>query len=246
MPRYKLTVEYDGALFFGFQRQNGVTTVQQLIEDSIFKITGENTTAHAAGRTDAGVHAQGQVVHADLLKILKPEKLVMALNHFMFAKGACVVNVEIVDVFFHARFQAKKRYYQYRILNRLSPSPLLDKKVWHISSPLNIEAMKKGCSYFLGQHDFSAFRYAKCQSKHTVKTMEQCALSQLDEGIIHIDLASKSFLHNQVRIIIGTLMEIGKNKYPPEYIQELLSQKNRALSGITAPPYGLYFMNVDY
>jgi tRNA pseudouridine38-40 synthase len=246
MPRYKLAIEYDGAFFCGFQRQINGMTVQQLIEDSLFKLTGEKTTTHAAGRTDAGVHAKGQVVHTDLLKILAPEKLLIALNHFMFTKGACVTKVEVVDVFFHARFQAKKRYYQYKILNRPSPSPLLNKKVWHISSPLNIDAMKKGCSYFLGQHDFSAFRYAKCQSKNTIKTMEQCALSVSEDGMIHIDLASKSFLHNQVRIIVGTLMGVGKNKYPPEYIQELLSQKDRSRSGITAPPYGLYFMNVDY
>lgn len=246
MPRYKLTIEYNGALFCGFQRQNNVTTVQQLIEDSIFKITGEKTTTYAAGRTDAGVHAKGQIVHADLIKVLSPEKLLVGLNYFMFSKGACVVSAEVVDVFFHARFQAKKRYYQYRILNRPSPSPLLDKKAWHISSSLNIEAMKKGCSYFLGQHDFSAFRYAKCQSKNTLKTMAQCALYQMDEGMIHIDLASQSFLHNQVRIIVGTLIAVGKNKYPAEYIQELLNQKDRSRSGITAPPHGLYFMKVDY
>lgn len=246
MPRYKLTLEYNGTYFNGFQRQKNVETVQQTIEEALFQITREQPVLHAAGRTDTGVHAKGQVVHVDLLKELTADKLQFALNHFIYEKGISVLAVEIVDVFFHARFYAKKRYYQYHILNQRPPSPLLEKRAWHIIKPLDISSMKQACSYFIGTHDFSAFRFAQCQSQKPIKTMDTCSLSLQKDNMIHIDLASQSFLHNQVRIMIGTLVDIGMKKYPPEYIQELLEKKDRTKSGPTAPPYGLYFMKVDY
>ena len=245
MPRYKLTIEYDGVNFSGFQRQKSEHTVQQLIEDSIFKLTKEKVTLTAAGRTDAGVHAKGQIAHFDILNDVDLYKFQRGLNHFLMQKGASIKNIEEVDVFFHARFSAQKRYYQYVILNRFAPSPLLKNRVWHIPHKLNIEEMKKACSFFLGQHDFSAFRYAKCQSHSAIRTMDLCELIQ-EDNLIKINIGSKSFLHNQIRIMLGTLVKIGEGKHNASYIQTLLEQKDRTKSGATAPPYGLYFMKVDY
>lgn len=245
MPRYKVLMEYDGTKFHGFQRQMELISVQGLMESSLLKIAQENVTVHGSGRTDAGVHAIGQVTHFDLEKNIPPFKLREGLNYCMSEKGCSVLDVSIVSADFHARFQAKSRTYIYKILNRRPPSPLYDQRVWHIKNPLNIDLMKEAAHYFIGRHDFSAFRCINCQGVSPIKTMEQCEIIEKD-NLIEIHISSRSFLHNQIRIMAGTLVQIGFGKEKPIWVKQLLAAGDRRMSGQTAPAYGLYFANVTY
>lgn len=245
MPRYKLILEYDGSYFCGFQRQKSGLGVQGLIEASLLTITGEEITLVGAGRTDTGVHAYGQVIHFDLKKDMPPFQLTKALNHFMRERGCVVLESAYADADFHARFSAKARAYEYVILNRPTPSALHRNRAWHVIQPLDISAMEKACQHFVGHHDFNAFRSAECKSPSSIKTMQQCSVSK-DNDWIKIHIQSKSFLHNQVRIMVGSLVHVGLKKQSPDWIQSLLSQKDRTKSGPTAPPHGLYFLNVLY
>lgn len=245
MPRYKVLIEYDGTKFHGFQRQKELISVQGLTEDALLKIAQENVTVYGSGRTDTGVHATGQVIHFDLMKNITPFKLREGLNYYMSEKGCSVLEASIVSDDFHARFKAKSRTYIYKILNRRPPSPLYDQRVWHIKNPLNINLMKEAAQYFIGCHDFSAFRCIHCQVASPIKTMEQCEVFEKDD-LIEIHISSRSFLHNQIRIMVGTLVQIGLNKEKPTWIKQLLETGNRRESGQTAPPYGLYFAKVTY
>lgn len=245
MPRYKVLMEYDGTKFHGFQRQKELISVQGLIEKSVLKIAQEEVTVHGSGRTDTGVHAVGQVAHFDLTKDIKPLKLREGLNYCMSEKGCSILDVSIVADDFHSRFQAKSRTYVYKILNRRSPSPLYDQRVWHVKKPIDIDLMKKASQYFIGHHDFSAFRCIHCQVTSPVKTMERCDVIEKDD-LIEIHISSRSFLHNQIRIMVGTLVHIGLGKEDPSWIKDLLEGGDRKQSGQTAPPYGLYFANVTY
>lgn len=245
MPRYKVLIEYDGTKFHGFQRQKDLISVQGLMESSLLKIAQENVTVHGSGRTDTGVHAIGQVTHFDLVKNISPFKLREGLNYYMSENGCSVLDVSIASDDFHARFQAKSRIYIYKILNRRPPSPLYDQRVWHIKNPLNIDLMKEAAQYFIGRHDFSAFRCVHCQVVSPIKTMEKCDIVEHND-LIEIHISSRSFLHNQVRIMVGTLVEIGLGKKKPIWIKQLLEAGDRKQSGQTAPPYGLYFAKVTY
>jgi tRNA pseudouridine38-40 synthase len=246
MPRYKLTIEYDGTQFFGFQKQAGFISVQELLETSLLKMTRENVIVFGSGRTDTGVHAKGQVVHFDLAKHLPPQKLLEGLNYYMKGKGCCVIESQLVRDDFHSRFDAKERLYRYVILNRPTPSVFEEKRAWHIKKPLDIELMEQGAKLFLGHHDFKAFRSSDCQSKTTVKTLNRCDIEREGADKIFIYISSRSFLHNQVRIMVGTLVEIGLGKKPFTVIAELLENKDRTKGGITAPSHGLYFTHVSF
>lgn len=245
MKRFKLTLEYDGTCFCGLQRQNGVKTVQQTIEEAAFKATSQRITLHSAGRTDSGVHAFGQVSHFECSTSLSDFKMKQALNHFIKEEGVCVIACEEVNKTFHARFSAKWRRYEYLILNRRSSSPLYANRMWHVIAPLDTDLMKQAALNFLGTHDFSSFRSAHCQSPNAIRTLDDLTITQ-EKDIIKLEIQSKSFLHNQVRIMVGTLVQVGKKRCEPSYICDLLEKKDRTISGPTAPSYGLYFHSVGY
>ncbi|MBP9753108.1 MAG: tRNA pseudouridine(38-40) synthase TruA [Proteobacteria bacterium] len=246
MSRYKLTIEYDGSCFYGFQRQENFFSVQELIEQSIFQMTHEKVTLMGAGRTDTGVHAKGQVGHVDIEKNISPHRLKEGLNFFMQEKGATIADAEIVDNTFHARFSAKERVYQYHIFNRSSPCVFEINRSWHIKKTLDLLKMQEAASYFLGTQNFKAFRCSHCQSKTTIKTMNLCTVEKTTDHHIVINIRSKSFLHNQVRIMVGTLVDIGLLRFDPTHIKTLLLDGKREGGGQTAPAHGLYFMEVVY
>lgn len=247
MTRYKLTVEYDGTTLVGWQHQDEGESVQSDLEQALFSFSAQNASMTAAGRTDAGVHALGQVVHFDA-------DLKMDLYHIREAFNAklremnapvSVVEIEIVPPEFNARFSAVKRHYIYRILNRRARSVLLENRVWHVNYPLDIEKMKEGAKYLIGHHDFSAFRGAGCQAKSPVKTLDKLEIKRIGDEII-FELEAKSFLYHQVRNIVGTLKMVGDGHLTPQDVQKILENKKRAEAGVTAPASGLYFSKVIY
>ncbi len=245
MPRYKLTIEYDGTGLSGWQRQSDVLTTQEIVETAITQLTQEHNELFASGRTDAGVHARGQVVHVDIAREYEPYSLQCAINHYLHQKPATIVKAEIVHDDFHARFDAQKRYYRYHILNRRAP-PVLDAfRVWHISEQLDISRMQEGAFYMLGTHDFSSFRGKDCQAQNALRTIDSIQISR-DGDMIYLDIAAKSFLHHMVRNITGTLKLVGTGKWQPEHVQDIIAAQDRRKAGPNAPPHGLYFMKVDY
>lgn len=245
MEKYKIVIEYKGDAFFGWQSQKNGETVQDTIENALTQLTKEISIVEGAGRTDAGVHALGQVGHFILDKEWNPNKLLEGINFYLRNKGVSILSVEKVPNEFHARFSARLRTYRYDILNRRASSPLLRSKAWHVKTPLNLDSMKEGATFLLGTHDFSSFRAIKCQSKRPIRTLANIRF--LKEGdILSTFFESKSFLHNQVRIMIGTLKLVGEGKWNPLRIKTILEEKNRAEAGPTAPPYGLYLTRIDY
>ena len=245
MHRYKITVEYMGDGYCGWQRQAECIAVQEVIEKAIESLTKEKVSIMAAGRTDTGVHATGQVAHFDLEKFYDPYTLQGSLNFFMRGADVGVVKAEIVDRNFHARFSAKKRHYVYKILNRRSIN-IIDArhKTW-IKEELDLQRMQKAAGHLLGTHDFTSFRASLCQSKNPVKTMERIEIIKNGEDI-EIYFSALSFLHHMVRNIVGTLINIGNGKWEPEKVLEILEKKERAACGPTAPATGLYFIGADY
>ena len=240
MTRYRLTVEYDGGPFVGWQRQDNGASVQGALEDAIEKLSATRVTVTGAGRTDAGVHAYGQVAHFDLEKHFEPGKVRDALNHFLRAAPIVAADSE-----FHARFSATGRHYLYRILNRRSPPALDDGKVWHVSPRLDAEAMHHAAQALVGQHDFTTFRAAECQAQSPVKTLDRLHVSQRGEEI-HIEASARSFLHHQIRSFTGTLKLVGEGKWQPRDVAKALAAKDRSACGPVAPPDGLYLVKVDY
>lgn len=246
MPRYKFTLEYDGTCFCGWQRQKTEShSVQQTIENSLFMITHERVDIMGAGRTDSGVHATGQVAHCDISHDFPPHRLQAALNHYLIPSGVSVLSVEKTEDSFHARFSATRRNYIYRICNRRAPLALERKRAWHVIAPLNIEAMQEAAKSLLGRHDFSAFRDSQCQAPSPIKTLDQFDLYKEQDTVI-ATLSSRSFLHSQVRIMLGTLKQIGVELWKPYRILEILESRDRRQAGPTAPPYGLYLTHVEY
>jgi tRNA pseudouridine38-40 synthase len=243
--RYKITLEYIGKGFCGWQRQQSSLSIQEVIEEAIFKFTKEQVTLFAAGRTDAGVNAYGQVAHFDLTKKIDAKKAVQSINHFIRPQPIGVLFCQEVEDDFHARFSALERKYVYKILNRKSII-IIDRgsKCW-IRDKLDIVAMQQGASYLIGNHDFSSFRAAACQAKSPVKTLTKIEIIQNNEDI-NIYLTAPSFLHNMVRNIVGSLLLVGRGIWSPEKIQDILTQKNRSCAGPTAPPEGLYFLGPKY
>jgi len=245
MPRYKLTIEYDGTAFHGWQRQAGLPTVQEEVEQAIEKLSGQHAHVQCSGRTDAGVHAYGQVAHVDLTQSYPCFALRNALNFFLRHKKVVIKNVEEVDASFNARFSSQSRHYLYKIFNCETPSALEEYRAWHIIKPLDIEAMRQGARYLIGTHDFTTFRASACQSHSPIKTLDKIDIEKSGE-FIYLSFKSRSFLHNQVRIMVGTLKLVGAGKWTPQHVKEALEAKDRKAGGPTAPPYGLYFVGVTY
>ena len=243
--RYKIVVEYVGTGFAGWQRQSNALSIQQIIEDAIYKFSQEKVTLYVAGRTDAGVHAIGQVAHFDLHKTIETYQITKAINHFVRPHLISIIDCAIVPMEFHARFSAKMRYYLYRIINRSSPVAIDYNRVWWVKQELDIGSMLKAADYLIGNNDFTSFRAKHCQSKSPVKTLSKLQIIKESEEI-RFYLSAPSFLHHMVRNIIGSLVLVGIKKWPPQYIKEILQKKDRSAAGPTAPAEGLYLIGVDY
>lgn len=250
MTRFKLTIEYDGRPFIGWQVQDNGPSIQSALELAIKQVTGEITHAHGAGRTDAGVHALAMVAHTDIEKNITPFRLIGALNHYLMiadvAPGAvAVTNCEIVDENFHARFSATRRAYEYRIVNRRAPLTLERGFAWQVVAPLDCQAMHNATHKLLGNHDFTTFRSVKCQSASPIKTLDRLDVQRWGEDII-ITAEARSFLHHQVRSMVGCLKLVGEGRWTARTLEKALHAKDRAALGFNAPPDGLYFIKVDY
>ncbi len=245
VKRYKITIEYDGTNLVGWQRQEKGLSIQGLLEDSIYKLSKERVIVHGAGRTDAGVHAYGQVAHFDLIKTINLNNIRNAINHFLQPNLVSIIEIEEVSPNFHARFDAKQRSYVYKIINRNSHLTLMHNKAWHIIKELDVEAMQKSADLLIGNHDFSSFRSAHCQALSPLRTVDQIKVTKLND-YVEINISAQSFLHNQVRIIVGTLVKIGGGEWYIEEMKKIIAARDRTKAGPTAPPYGLYFLHVKY
>jgi len=245
MPRYKLTLEYDGGPFCGWQRQTDRPSLQQALEEAVTAFCGETVAVQAAGRTDAGVHALGQVVHLDLAREVALDTLRNALNYHLRPAPIVVLEAAAVAPDFHARFSARARHYRYLIVNRAAPLTLKRGRAWFVPGRLDTEIMHEAASRLLGRHDFSSFRSAPCQAKSPVKTLDAMSVSRRGAHIA-IGVRARSFLHHQVRNMVGTLKLIGQRKWPVERIETVLAARDRAAAGPTAPACGLYLVRVDY
>jgi tRNA pseudouridine38-40 synthase len=243
--RYKLTIEYFGTEFVGWQKQNNGVSVQEVIENAIMELTKQRVILHAAGRTDAGVHALAQVAHFEINDTYDSHKFIMSLNHFIRPHKISIISCEVAGDDFHARFSAKKRHYKYIILNRLSPSVIYENRAWHVVPNLDIESMKKAGKYLIGQHDFTSFRAKECQAQSPIKTLDKIDIER-DGDLVIFHFSATSFLHHMVRNIMGTLKAVGERKILPEAVKAMLEAKDRSAAGVTAPPDGLYFLKVDY
>ena len=245
MARYRLILEYDGSPFCGWQRQKGALSVQQVLEEAIERFSGETVTTQAAGRTDAGVHALGQVVHFDLERHWDAFRIREALNFHTKPHPVAVLACETVADDFAARFSAKARHYEYRILNRRARPALDDHRVWHVPVALDAEAMHQAAQMILGKHDFTTFRAAECQARSPERTLDRLAVSRQAE-IVVITASARSFLHSQVRSMVGSLKLVGEGKWQPRAFRAALDARDRARCGPLAPPDGLYLTRVDY
>jgi len=245
MPRYKLTLEYDGSAFLGWQRQSDGPSVQASLEAAIEAFCGQQVQVVGAGRTDAGVHACGQVAHLDLAREVSVETLRNALNHHLRPAPVVVLEAAAVADDFHARFSARMRHYRYRIVNRRPPLALDRGRAWQVPGRLDAEIMHEAARRLIGRHDFTSFRSALCQAKSPVKTLAWMSVVRSGEQI-EISARARSFLHHQVRNMVGTLKLIGEGRWPVERIEAVLAAHDRAAAGPTAPACGLYLMGVDY
>jgi tRNA pseudouridine38-40 synthase len=243
--RWKLTIEYDGTDFCGWQRQAKDITVQQVIEEAVHKFCGETVTLHAAGRTDAGVHAHAQVAHVDIAKETDAGTVCQALNFHVKPHRIAILDVEGVSDEFHARFSAKGRCYRYQIINRRAPPALLGPYAWHQPKPLQLEPMQQAARLLLGKHDFSTFRAQNCQSKSPVRTLDALDITRQDD-LITFDVRARSFLYHQVRNMVGTLAMVGVGQWVVDDFKRAFEARDRKVGGPTAPPHGLFFWSVEY
>jgi tRNA pseudouridine38-40 synthase len=245
MPRYKLVLEYDGGGFVGWQRQENGFSVQQALEEAVFRFANENVTAIAAGRTDAGVHACGQVAHFDLARDWPPQTVIDAVNFHLRPAPAAVLSCERAAGNFHARFDARRRHYRYRILTRAAP-PILDRgRVWHVPLALDWAAMHGAAQALVGRHDFSSFRAATCQALSAVKTLDALGVTRDGDEVL-VTAEARSFLHHQVRAMVGSLKLVGEGKWSRADLERARDARDRAAAGPTAPACGLYLMRADY
>ncbi len=245
MPRFKLTIEYDGAGFVGWQRQENGLSVQEVLEDAVYKLSGERVSMIGAGRTDSRVHALGQVAHFDLEGGFTPHELRDALNFHVKPAAISVLAAESVGADFHARFSARERAYLYRIVNRRPPLSLERGRAWLVRTPLDAQVMHRAAQLLVGRHDFSSFRSSHCQAKSPLKTLKRLAVARQGDEI-RITARARSFLHNQVRIIAGTLKQVGEGKMSVDDVAAALAARDRKAAGQTAPPDGLYLVEVVY
>jgi tRNA pseudouridine38-40 synthase len=245
VTRWRLTIEYDGRPFMGWQRQDHGPSVQQALEEALRRMTGEEAAFTAAGRTDAGVHALAMPTHVDIAKPLTPHRLREGLNALVRPQPISVLEVEQVADDWHARFSCVGRRYRYRILCRRAPPALDSGRVWHIAVPLDLDAMREGAVHLVGRHDFTTFRSAHCQSDSAVKTLDRLEVSRPGDEI-HIEAAARSFLHHQVRSMVGCLAMVGRGQWAPDDMRKALEARDRAALGLNAPPHGLYFVEAVY
>lgn len=245
MTRYKFTIEYDGEPFVGWQRQDNGSSVQGKIEKAIEDFCGEPVTLFGAGRTDAGVHALGQVAHADIPGEHAAETVRDAVNHHLRPCPIAILDAAPVDDEFHARFSATKRHYLYRIIPRRAPLTLERGRAWQVFRPLDAAAMHEAAQVLVGKHDFTTFRAAQCQSDSPVKTLDAIDVSQVADEV-QVTCRARSFLHNQVRSFVGSLKMIGEGKWSAKTLQHALDAADRSQCGPVAPAHGLYLSRVDY
>lgn len=245
MPRYRLLVEYDGRPYHGFQAQAALPSVQGALEAAIKKFCGENLRVSAAGRTDTGVHATGQVVHVDLAKAWPADTVRNAVNFHLIPNPIAILSAEVAVGDWHSRFSATGRRYRYRILNRISPPALDQGRVWHVKKPLDAAAMHEAAQVLVGHHDFTTFRDLGCQAKSPMKTLDLADVRREGEEVI-LEFASRSFLHRQVRSMTGTLAEVGVGRWTKADVVAALAARDRRACGPVAPAEGLYLTGVSY
>ena len=245
MPRFKLTIEYDGGPFVGWQRQENGRSVQQAIEEAVTAFCGERVTLKGAGRTDSGVHALGQVAHLDLSGDWSEDTVRDAINAHLKPEPIAILSATSVMDDFDARFSAVRRHYLYRISDRRAPLAIDRGRIWWVTQKLDAAAMHAAAQSLVGNHDFTTFRSSECQAKSPVKTLDRLDVSR-EGGEVIVRATARSFLHNQVRSMVGTLKKVGDGKWPVTAVGEALAARNRARSGPVAPPDGLYLVAVDY
>lgn len=245
MPRYRCLIEYDGRPYKGFQAQGDLPTVQASIERAIAAFSGESLRITAAGRTDTGVHATGQVISFDLIKPFKADTVRDAINAGLMPEPIAVLAAQQVDDDFSARFSATGRMYLFRILNRRAPPTLDQGRVWHVKKPLDADIMAQAAKALIGTHDFTTFRHIECQAKSPVKTLDIARVKRIGDEI-HLVFAARSFLHRQVRSMTGTLAQAGIGRWDVSDVAEALAAKDRTACGQVAPPDGLYLTQVTY
>ena len=245
MKRFFITIEYDGTGLVGWQRQEEGASVQGYLEQAAKALTGRDTIVQGSGRTDAGVHATGQVAHLDVPEKFDEKAVMRGLNAKLASKQVRVLSAKQVDDQSHARFSAKRRSYCYRILNRPIASALHRDYMWHVPYPLDCNAMRAGAQHLIGVHDFSSFRASACQAKSPVRSIERIDIIEIGEEI-QIQVSAISFLHNQVRNITGTLVQVGRGKWHADDVKTALEAKDRAKGGPAAPPHGLYLTDIAF
>ena len=245
MTRFALTLEFDGTPFFGLQRQAHGPSVQQSVEEAVHATTGETVTMHAAGRTDAGVHALGMRVHVDVEKDIAPFRLMEALNHHLRPAPIAVLDCVEVPDDWHARFSCVGREYLYRIANRRAPLTLDANRAWQVAQPLDAEAMHRAAQALVGRHDFTTFRSVHCQAQSPEKTLDLLNVERVGSEV-HIRAAARSFLHHQVRSMVGCLALVGMGRWREEQVAEALAARDRQALGLNAPSEGLYFVRALY
>jgi len=245
MPRYRLLVEYDGRSYCGFQAQATLPSVQGAIEAAVKAFCGQEIRIAAAGRTDTGVHATGQVVHVDLERDWPARTVMNALNAHLTREAVSILACEVAEGDWHARFSANERRYLYRILNRPAPPALEKGRVWHVKKPLDAEAMNAAAQFLVGLHDFTTFRDMHCQAKSPLKTLDVARVRRVGDEVC-LDFEARSFLHRQVRSMTGTLVEVGIGRWSPDDVKAALEARDRTACGPVAPPDGLYLVGVGY
>ena len=245
MPRFALTLEFDGSPFMGLQRQAHGPSVQQAVEEAVLAATGQQAIMHAAGRTDAGVHATGMRAHIDIETALTPFRLMGAINAWLRPQPISVLACEVVPEDWHARFSCLGRSYDYRIVNRRSPLTFERGHAWQVHQPLDAEAMQAAAQSLIGLHDFTTFRSVQCQARSPMKTLDTLDVRRDGERIV-IHAAARSFLHHQVRSMVGCLVLVGSGRWPVSRVAEALAARDRQQLGLNAPPDGLYFVSAIY
>lgn len=245
MTRFALTVEYDGRPFVGWQRQAEGASVQQALEAAVFAITGEQTNVYAAGRTDAGVHALAMRAHVDIAKPIAPFRLMEAVNARVRPAPVVVLACEVVADDWHARFSCMQRHYRYRIVNRRAPLTWQQGLAWHVKQPLDEAAMQAGAARLIGRHDFTTFRSAHCQADSPMRTLDRLEVAQKGDAI-DVWASARSFLHHQVRSMVGCLVLVGLGRWSPHDMAAALAARDRTALGLNAPPDGLWFVGADY